>query len=154
MKFTRDGHVMTAKDRNFWGVTFAPNGDRFYATLSTQGKTYLVQGSVNARGGHLMRGNVECPSLSPDGRRIAYKKRVAADGSWRFHVLDIASGRDVELAEPRSVDDQIEWLDNAHVLYGSDQTVWVLPADDQASRFRISKRRTRRRSCGRCTGAA
>ena len=35
----------------FLGVTFASGGDRFYATLSTQGKTYLVPGSVSGRDG-------------------------------------------------------------------------------------------------------
>ena len=36
-------------DFNFWGVTFARDGNRFYATLGTGGKTYLVEGDVAAR---------------------------------------------------------------------------------------------------------
>ena len=46
---TRDGKQVTAADRNFWGVTFADDGDRFYATMATGGKTYLIQGSVGER---------------------------------------------------------------------------------------------------------
>ena len=37
---------ITAVDVNFWGVTFARDSDRFYATLATGGKTYLIEGSV------------------------------------------------------------------------------------------------------------
>ena len=44
-------------------------------------------------------------------------------------MLDLASGRETPLAEPRSIDDQLEWLDDAHVLYGVDNTTFVLPAD-------------------------
>jgi hypothetical protein len=37
--------------------------------------------------------------------------------AWQLHVLDLASGKDIPLAEKRSVDDQLEWLDNEFVLY-------------------------------------
>ena len=33
------------------------------------------------------------------------------------------------LAEPRSIDDQIEWLDDRQVLYGDGSTIWVAAAD-------------------------
>ena len=33
----RDGHVIHAADFNFWGVTFASDDNRFYATLGTAG---------------------------------------------------------------------------------------------------------------------
>jgi hypothetical protein len=43
------------------------------------------------------------------------------------------------LPEERNVDDQIEWLDNAHVLYamtspgaGASTEVWMAPADGRA----------------------
>ena len=47
-------------------------------------------------------------------------RRVAASSAaakWRLHVLDLRTGIDVELAENRSVDDQVEWLDNTTLLY-------------------------------------
>jgi hypothetical protein len=116
---TRDGQPFSSKDFNYWGVTFALEPRTFFATLSSQGKFYLVKGDVDQRSAVVVRENVECPSLSPDGTRIAYKNRVSANvrGVWRLHVYDLKSGKDTPLAETRSVDDQPEWLDNDHVLY-------------------------------------
>jgi len=127
---TRDGKAVRAADRNFWGVTFTDDPDRFYATMRTGGRTYLIEGSVSSRRARTLRENVECPSLSPDGRRIAYKRRVD-EGSviWRLHVLDLRTMKDTALAEQRMVDDQAEWLDDDTVLYGLDGSVWAVPAD-------------------------
>ena len=74
------GSVVDAADVQFWGVTFARASDTFYATLATGGKTYLVKGSVSSRTGRVIRDNVECPSLSPDGTRIGYKQLVGRRG--------------------------------------------------------------------------
>ena len=121
---------VTAIDVNFWGITFARDSDRFYATMATGGKTYLIEGSVRAREAHVIHENVECPSLSPDGTRIAYKRRTgSAETPWRLTVLDLATGRETPLADLRSVDDQVEWLDNDRVLYGVDGAVWAARAD-------------------------
>ncbi len=136
-KFTimRNGRPYTARDANFWGVTFAADSNRFYATLATGGRTYLVEGDIAARRVVVGRENVECPSLSPDGTLIGFKKRVdqgSASPRWRFHVLDLASGQETPLAETRSIDDQLEWLDNDILLYGSFDTsnaVMSVPAD-------------------------
>lgn len=126
----RAGRVVDAADVQFWGVTFARDSDRFYATLATGGSTYLISGRVSTRTARVIRDNVECPSLSPDGRRIGYKKLVGTKGrTWRFHVLDLASGTETPLAETRSVDDQLEWLDDGHLLYGEGGAIWTVPAD-------------------------
>jgi hypothetical protein len=129
---TADGSkVITAVDVNYWGVTFAPgDSDRFYATLATGGKTYLIEGSVKDRQAHVLRSNVECPSLSPDGTRIAFKKRTGSQTRpWHLTVLDLATMRETSLSEPRSVDDQAAWLDDQHVLYNVDGPVWEARAD-------------------------
>jgi hypothetical protein len=127
---TKDGKQVTAVDVNYWGVTFARNSDRFYATMATGGKTYLIQGSVQGRVAHVIHENVECPSLSPDGKRIAYKKRTGSSADpWHLTVLDLATMRETPLAESRSVDDQVEWLDDGQILYGLDGQVWAVPAD-------------------------
>lgn len=122
---------ITAVDVNFWGVTFDPrDSDRFYATLATGGRTYLIRGSVSSRTAHVLHENVECPSLSPDGTRIAYKRRTGSDATpWRLTVLDLKTMRETSLAETRSVDDQAEWLDDHHVLYQLGDDTWVVPAD-------------------------
>ena len=128
----RDGRPFKAVDFNFWGVTFASDGNRFYATLKTKGETYLLEGDVTARRMRVLRTNVECPSLSPDGTRIAFKKRVGGTPRaviWRFHVLDLHTMTEIPLAEERSIDDQIEWLDDRFVLYGVVPDVWMVPAD-------------------------
>lgn len=131
---------LRAADPNFWGVTFADDGDRFYATLGTAGRTYLVAGRVSDRRVTVLREGVECPSLSPDQTRVAFKKRIptGTDFVWRLHVLDLATSIETPLAETRHVDDQVEWLDDATILYAlpdaSARTarvtdIWQVPAD-------------------------
>jgi hypothetical protein len=134
---TKGGERIRSADFNFWGVTFARDSDEFYATLATGGHHYLVHGRVSSRSVEVLRDNVECPSLSPDGTRIAYKRRDGKPWRWRLHVLDLRTGADVATAERRALDDQAEWLDNAHVLYGIGTDVWVVPADGggRAQRF-------------------
>jgi Tol biopolymer transport system component len=75
-----------------------------------------------------MRSNVECPSLSPDGKRLAFKKRVDAV-SWRLAVLDLATMTETLLAETASIDDQAAWLDDETVMYAKGSDVWTTPAD-------------------------
>jgi hypothetical protein len=85
-----------------------------------------------------LRENVECPSLSPDGTRIAYKRRVD-DGSviWRLHVLDLRTMQDAPLTEARMVDDQAEWLDDDTILYGLEGDVWAVQADGAGAPRRL-----------------
>ena len=140
----RDGVRFLPVDRNFWGVTFTRDGGRFYATLGRGGQTYLIEGDVRERSARVLREGVECPSLSPDGTRLAYKRQQGAVGRpyWALHVLDLASGADTALtAETRNVDDQVEWLDDGHLLYalapdgpprGPNASVWRLPLDGGA----------------------
>lgn len=116
---SRGGAVFKRVDFNFWGVTFMPDGDTFYATLSSGGRNYLVQGSVDAKTATVIHEGVECPSLSPDNSRIAFKKRIGgASGWWQLTVLDLQTLKEQPLwNESRSVDDQVEWLDDTHVMY-------------------------------------
>jgi hypothetical protein len=138
-KATRGGVRITAPDVNYWGVTFARDHDRFYATLATGGEFYLVEGSISARTMKTIHTGVECPSLSPDGTRIAYKKRIGAGAKrWRLHVLDLRTMRETPLAETRSVDDQVEWLDDDHVLYGLTESIWTANADGSGTPRRFT----------------
>jgi hypothetical protein len=114
----RDGKKFSAVDFNFWGVTFTKDSNRFYATLATGGKIYLVEGNVAERSMRVVRQTVECPALSPDEKHIAFKSRQPNGVEWRLHVLDLETMKEWPIAsEGRSIDDQVEWLDNDHVLY-------------------------------------
>ncbi|MGW1870891.1 TolB family protein [Streptomyces mauvecolor] len=130
-----DGHPYKAADVNIWGVTFADD-DHFYATMATGGKTYLVHGDRQKKTLTTMKQNVECPSLSPDGTHIAFKKRVDfgdPDVPWRLYVLDLRTMRETATGEQRSIDDQALWHGNNQLVYdlpgdfGSD--LWTVPAD-------------------------
>ncbi len=131
-----NGERLVATDRNIWGVTFAPGeSDLFYATAASSGRIWLVRGSLSAKTLTAIHDNVECPSISPDGTRIAYKKNDggALAAHWKVAVLDLATGQETVLSEKRSVDDQIEWLDNQNLLYGladeaveGDSNIWQL----------------------------
>jgi hypothetical protein len=141
----RDGMRFEAEDENFWGVTFAADGDRFYATLGSGGTTYLVEGDVPTQRARILAENVECPSLSPDGTRLVYKKRVGGGGLtppiWRLHLLDLETLRSTPLAETRNIDDQVEWLDGHRILYTLEDQgpppsvrpdIWLLSLDGGA----------------------
>ena len=140
--FTVNGDPVAAADRNFWGVTFVPRTTSFYATAASGGRTWLVRGDLADRTLVAIHDGVECPSLSPDGTTIAYKKAV--DGSspttWVPAVLDLASGRETVLPDDRPLDDQIEWLDDTTIIYGiaredapGDSDVWSIAADGSSA---------------------
>jgi hypothetical protein len=126
---TKDGKPFDAVDFNFWGVTFAADPNRFYATLATGDHHYLAEGDVAARSLRVLRDGVECPSLSPDGKQIAFKSRIGEGDYWRLHVLDLADLEDHPVAETRSVDDQAEWLDDGTLVYSDGKNVYTVPAD-------------------------
>ena len=137
----RDGKRIKARDFNFWGVTFARDSDTFYATLKTGGTTYLVRGELGLRKVTVLHSNVECPALSPDNRLVGFKKRVGTGAApWRLYVLDLTTMTERPIAgETRSIDDQLEWLDNEHVLYGvprarepSNIDIWIADVDGGA----------------------
>ncbi|HEX4464988.1 MAG TPA: hypothetical protein VH042_10150 [Solirubrobacterales bacterium] len=127
---SKDGKPFDAVDFNFWGITFDPNdSDRFYATLGTGDHHYLVEGSIKGREMKVLRDGVECPSLSPDGKQIAYKSRIGHSNRWHLRVLDVATLKDHPVAETRSIDDQAEWLDDRTLAYSDGTNVYTVPAD-------------------------
>ncbi|MEW1589088.1 hypothetical protein AB0283_27010 [Micromonospora vinacea] len=137
---TRDGRGYRNADVNYWGVTFTADDNRFYATMATGGKRYLVRGDLAARTVETLKENVECPSLSPDGTRLAFKEAIDANPAkgWRLAVLDLATMRVTATAETRSVDDQAAWLDGGKLAYtlrrdDGQPDVWSVPADGSAA---------------------
>ena len=120
---------------SFQGVTFARDGNRFYAALPTGGRSQLVEGDLDARTVRIIADDVDNPSLSPDDSRLAFTRRVANAGpAPRLHVLTL-QGREVRLlAETKAVDDQVDWLDNGRILYAlphgsGSSAVWSVAAD-------------------------
>ena len=124
-----DGGVYKSVDINLWGVTFTADDNTFYATMGSAGRTWLMRGDLKAQTLTALRDNAECPSLSPDGTRLVFKKRVSNDirKPWHFYVLDLATMKVHPLAEQRSVDDQAAWLNADTVMYA------VPHADDRAA---------------------
>lgn len=138
----RDGQPFKAVDFNFWGVTFANDNRHFYATLSSGGTPYLIKGDRVTKQAQVITTGVECPSLSPDNRHIAFKKldpKNTFEKIWHIAVLDLATLQVTDLAEPKPIDQQVQWLDNQHVLYtlpendkivgGGPIDAWSIPAD-------------------------
>ena len=134
-KITRDGAPFAARDFNFWGVTFAADGNTFFATLRTKGSAYLIEGDVDARTGRVLMQGAECPSLSPDRARIAFKKRLGGSGGWwQLSLFDLSTHAVRPLSgDTESVDDQVEWLDASNLIYfrpnADGNIIWRLPAD-------------------------
>ena len=137
----RDGRRFHSPDFNFWGVTFAHDSDTFYATLSSGGVNHLVTGRLSDRRVRVVRAGVECPSLSPDGTRIAYKHRVGRD-TWQLWLFDMQSGTDRALSqESRNLDDQVDWLDDGHVIYqlvgSTGANVWSIETGSSSASPRL-----------------
>jgi hypothetical protein len=137
-----EGKPLVAADRNFWGVTFASDSNTFYATAASDGRTWLVRGDLAARTLTALRQGAECPSISPDGSRIAYKKNISttAIAYWSIAVLDLKTGEEIVLPEKRNVDDQVEWFDDSTILYGllradqaGDSDIWSMASVGSAS---------------------
>lgn len=137
----RDGKSIGTDEDELWGVTFGEGG-RFYATAMNRGSFYLIEGNVASERARVIRRRVECPALSPDGTRIAYKRRIAGTNRWRFHVLDLATGETNALAERRSIDDQPEWLGDDWIVYSDDDDVFAARADGSGEAIRLVGRAT------------
>ncbi|MGP5220752.1 hypothetical protein [Arthrobacter rhombi] len=115
-----DGNQLTAVDRNVWGVTFAGD-DKFFATVGSGDNTWLVSGSLEQRTMTSVVENAECPSISPDGKQAAFKKRRTGAGPvhWDIAVLELDSKKETVIRLRNGFDDQLEWLDNSTLLYGA-----------------------------------
>jgi dipeptidyl aminopeptidase/acylaminoacyl peptidase len=114
----RSGSTFAPPDINLWGVTFDPlDSNRFFVTVHSNGTAHLAVGNVAARQIQIVAAGIECPSFSPDGKRLAFKKRVSTL-RWAPAVLDLSTMVETVYKEARySVDDQIEWLDDRTLIY-------------------------------------
>lgn len=130
-----EGSPYTAADINYWGLTVGSDDRTFYATLLGAGRRWLVKGDLTARTLETVRTGPECPSLSPDGKHLAYKKTTRWVGRWELAVLDLASGQERVLPDTSGIDDQAAWLDDDTLAYGAisgstgKSSVYQVPAD-------------------------
>ncbi|MGA6163475.1 hypothetical protein [Amycolatopsis magusensis] len=132
------GEPLLAADRNYWGVTVAADDRTFYATVSSQNRTWLVKGDLLDRTMREVRPGPECPSLSPDGTKVAYKKRLGRFGQWELAVLDLTTRHEQVLPGTVGIDDQAAWLDDTRLAYaqvpgdGRKSSVFAVRADGSA----------------------
>lgn len=125
---TVEGSVLTASDVNYWGLTVASDDRTFYATLASGGFTWLVKGDLETKSVTSLRRDAECPSLSPDGTKIAYKKRIGRLGPWDLAVLDLATNEEKRLPGTAGIDDQTTWLNDTEVAFAAVPKDAKLPA--------------------------
>lgn len=140
----RGGRPFDSVDFNFWGITFLRDSRTYYATLASGGRTYLVRGRADQSTLEVIDRDVECPSISPDNRLLAFKQRT--DGGigpmhWEIWLLDLATGRRWGLGERHSVDDQVQWLDDRRIVYArptegepASTDLWVIDRSGSAPR--------------------
>lgn len=113
--FEANGDTVDSIDQNYWGATFV-DGERFYATIGSEGETDIVEGDVLTGELRVVFENASCPEVSPDGSTIVAKEQ--RDQSFQLVAIDTATGVRRDLGEARSVDDQVEWIDNTTIAYG------------------------------------
>lgn len=125
---TVEGAPHTASDVNYWGLTVASDDRTFYATLASGGFTWLAKGDLGTKAVTTLRRDAECPSLSPDGTKVAYKKRIGRLGPWDLAVLDLATNTEKRLPGTAGIDDQATWLTADELAFAAVPKDAKLPA--------------------------
>ena len=100
----------------YWGITFGADEDEVYVTGFYGEQPEIMHGTLNNMTIEPTGWVGSCPSLSPDGKTLVFKE-MRQDGSFELVAVDVATNTKMKLGEARSVDDQVEWLDNDTILY-------------------------------------
>jgi hypothetical protein len=111
--YDADGLIRDA-DRNYWGVSFVDE-DRFFATVGFDGETAIVEGRISTSRLDVVFENATCPEVSPDGSTVVAKEQRG--DHFQLVAIDVATGSRRDLGERRSIDDQVEWLDEDTIVY-------------------------------------
>ena len=83
--------------------------------------------------------NASCPEVSPNGSTIVAKELRGE--AFQLVAINTQTGERRDLAETRSVDDQVEWIDDNTIVYGLPNPdagtvgqpaldIWVLNVND------------------------
>lgn len=116
-QFSIDGETSdVAGVQKFWGVTFLDD-EEFWVTGLRGDAAELFTGRRSTRSLASTGLTGSCPSLSPDGNSLAYKRTSSGPNGFELVVRDLTTGEETVLDETRSFDDQVEWLDNDTLLY-------------------------------------
>jgi hypothetical protein len=100
----------------YWGITFAADEDEIYLTGFFGDRPEIMHGTLNDIVIEPTDWVGSCLSLSPDGKTLVFKE-MTADNSFELVAVDLETNTQHKLGETRSVDDQVEWLDNDTILY-------------------------------------
>ena len=117
-QFTIDSDEARFNNQNpqYWGITFAADEDEIYVTGFFGDKPEVMHGTLDNMTIEPTGWVGSCPSLSPDGKTLVFKE-MTADNSFELVVVNLETNTKHTLGETRSVDDQVEWLDNDTILY-------------------------------------
>jgi len=102
-------------DANYWGLTFVDQ-ENFYITGFYDTLPEIMQGTLSTMTIEPTGWIGSCPSISPDGKTLVFKEQ-RPDGHYDLVAVDVETQEKRLLGETRSVDDQVEWLDNDTILY-------------------------------------
>lgn len=109
------GEALGAIDENYWGTTYI-DSQTFYATVGFGEETNIVAGDVRTGELNIVHANASCPEVSPDATTIVAKEQRGQ--SFQLVAINTETGARRDLAETRSVDDQVEWIDDNTIVYG------------------------------------
>ena len=116
-----DNKRITDKSRNFWGVTFLVD-NTFLVAMGIRGDRYLLKGDPTTRELRVIGTRMECPSVSPDGKHLTFRRGIVeANGatSMPLFLLDLDTMTERRLTFNETVDGQPEWLDNHRITIGT-----------------------------------
>ena len=130
----RDDAQVHLSEPSYWGVTFGADSNRFYATVRSDEKTYLVEGDVAKGEVRLLRETsrtLRSRRTRPGSPSRSWSTQTVPPGACRYSIWRRPSKP--RSRKPAALTTSAEWLDNGHVLYAVGQDLWTVPSDGTGS---------------------